>query len=144
LGSEWGVQGSTEGGLRGKAAARHSVRSHVIHHMLSRSADRGHLTNQRMFAVCGWHPARGSVKFRAFVRFGAATAVDADKLLMFCPMPHQGKAEIVPLKTLQIPDPEAPTGSRTMLWTVVGRCRLPVSKLLLKARLVSALDTKMW
>ena len=54
--------------------------------------------------------------------------VEADEVkpgnaLMFCPMPHQGKAEIVDVNELEISDPKAPGGRRKMLWTVFQRQR---------------------
>ena len=64
-----------------------------------------------------------SVRFRAFVNYTECGSVDKDKFLMFCPMPHQGKAEIVPVNALEISDSTAPGGSRVMLWTVFQRQR---------------------
>ena len=64
-----------------------------------------------------------SVRFRAFVNYGDAAARDPSAFLMFVPMPHQGKAEIVPINALEIADPSAPGGTRVMLWTVFQRQR---------------------
>ena len=64
-----------------------------------------------------------SVRFRAFVNYKETDAVDTDSYFMFCPMPHQGKAEIVPIRALDIADARAPGGKRTMLWTVFQRQR---------------------
>ena len=64
-----------------------------------------------------------SVRFRAFVNYGDAAAADSSAFLMFVPMPHQGKAEIVPINALEIADPSAPGGTRVMLWTVFQRQR---------------------
>ena len=65
-----------------------------------------------------------SVRFRAFVNYRAASDVRAnDRFLMFSPMPHQGKAEIVPLRSLLVTDASAPGGEREMLWTVFQRQR---------------------
>lgn len=64
-----------------------------------------------------------SVRFKAFVNYKEADAVNTSNFFMFCPMPHQGKAEIVPINALEIPDADAPSGARTMLWTVFQRQR---------------------
>ena len=65
-----------------------------------------------------------SVRFRAFVNYGEADERHLSRtFLMFVPMPHQGKAEIVPINALEIPDPSAPGGTRVMLWTVFQRQR---------------------
>mmetsp|Transcript_357 Transcript_357/g.813 ORF Transcript_357/g.813 Transcript_357/m.813 type:complete len:1571 (-) Transcript_357:629-5341(-) len=64
-----------------------------------------------------------SVKFRAYMMYSESSEVDTGKRLMFVPMPHQGKAEIVAIKSLEIPDASAIGGVRTMLWTVFQRQR---------------------
>lgn len=64
-----------------------------------------------------------SIKFRAFVNYKRCETVDAKKFLMFVPQAHQGKAEIVSMRTLEIADATVPSGVRTMLWTVFQRQR---------------------
>ena len=64
-----------------------------------------------------------SVRFKAFVNYVEADEVKPGNVLMFCPMPHQGKAEIVHVNELEIVDPKAPGGKRKMLWTVFQRQR---------------------
>ena len=64
-----------------------------------------------------------SIKFRAFVNYKRCETVDAKKFLMFVPQAHQGKAEIVSIRTLEIADATVPSGVRTMLWTVFQRQR---------------------
>ncbi|EEH54606.1 p-type ATPase superfamily [Micromonas pusilla CCMP1545] len=50
-------------------------------------------------------------------------AIKDGSYLMFVPMPHQGKAEIVRVNALEIPDADAPGGVREMLWTTFQRQR---------------------
>ena len=64
-----------------------------------------------------------SVRFRVLVNYVEADEVKPGNVLMFCPMPHQGKAEIVDVRELEISDPKAPGGRRKMLWTVFQRQR---------------------
>jgi hypothetical protein len=51
--------------------------------------------------------------------------ITASSFLTFTPAPHQGKAEIVPLRELEIADEDG-NGTRTMLWTVFQRQRFEV------------------
>ena len=53
-----------------------------------------------------------SVRFRVLVNYVEADEVKPGNALMFCPMPHQGKAEIVDVRELEISDPKAPGGRR--------------------------------
>ena len=64
-----------------------------------------------------------SVKFRAFMNYRETDAIKDGSYLMFVPMPHQGKAEIVRVNALEIPDADAPGGVREMLWTTFQRQR---------------------
>ena len=67
-----------------------------------------------------------SIQFRAFMNYAETDRVDASSFLTFAPAPHQGKAEIVPLRELEIPDASSPSGTRVMLWTVFQRQRFEV------------------
>ena len=67
-----------------------------------------------------------SVKFRAFVNYAEMDRIEKDSFLTFAPAPHQGKAEIVPLRALDIADGSSPSGTRVMLWTVFQRQRFEV------------------
>ena len=64
-----------------------------------------------------------SVKFKAFVNYTPCDAIDSTKFLMFVPQPHQGKAEIVGMNSLEIADSSSSSGTRQMLWTVFQRQR---------------------
>ena len=67
-----------------------------------------------------------SIQFRAFMNYAETDRVDASSFLTFAPAPHQGKAEIVPLRALEISDASSPSGTRVMLWTVFQRQRFEV------------------
>ena len=67
-----------------------------------------------------------SVKFRAFVNYAETDRITASSFLTFTPAPHQGKAEIVPLRELEIASDDGNGTTRTMLWTVFQRQRFEV------------------